>query len=142
MNGSIATAEESLTWKPNNRIMINYTGGYLENVALRWLKARGLKVVAKNYLSRTGEIDIIMLDGDTLCFIDVTYRVSQDFDGTDYAIPASKQQQIIQTALSFVSRQHKYLDYPRRFDELLFEPGIDEPYEINWIKQVFRADLY
>ena len=121
---------------------MNNPGTFLENVALRWLKTKGLKVVAKNYLSRAGNIDIIMLDEDTLCFIDVKYRRSQNFDGKDYGIPESGQQKITQTALSFVSRQHKYLNYPRRFDALLIEPGIDEPYEINWIKHAFSADLY
>lgn len=117
-------------------------GSFLENVALRWLKTRGLKVVAKNYISRAGEIDIIMLDGDTLCFIEVKYRGSQDLDGTDYGIPVSKQQKIIRTALSFVNHQYKYLKYPRRFDTLLVEPGIDEPYEMNWVKHVFSDDTY
>ncbi len=121
---------------------MNNPGTFLENIALRWLKTKGLKVVAKNYLSRAGKIDIIMFDDDTLCFIEVKYRGSQNFDSTDYAIPVSEQQKITQTALSFVSRQHKYLNYPRRFDTLLIEPGINELYEINWIKHVFSADLY
>ncbi len=102
---------------------MNNPGSFLENVALRWLKAKGLKVVAKNYLSRVGKIDIIMLDDDTLCFIEVKYRRSQDFDETDLNIPASEQQKITQTALSFVSRQHKYLNYPRRFDALVARPA-------------------
>jgi putative endonuclease len=119
---------------------MNDKSGYLENLALRWLKARGLKVVAKNYLSRAGEIDIIMLDGDTLCFIDVEYRVGRDFDSTDYSIPEFKQQNILQAASSFVNHQNKYLKYSRRFDALFVEPCLDKPFKMNWIKAVFSAD--
>ncbi len=131
-----------MSYKLNSRNTINNKGVFLENAALRWLKARGLKVVAKNYLSRAGEIDLIMLDGDTLCFIDVEYRRSQDFDSTDYGIPASMQQKIIKTASSFVNHQNKYLKYSMRFDALLVEPGIDQPFKINWIQDVFSANLY
>ncbi len=124
----------------NTGITNNRKGAFLENIALRWLKTKGLKVVAKNYLSRAGEIDLIMLDGGTLCFIEVNYRGSKDFDGTGYAVPVSNQQIIIQTALSFVNHQYKYLKYPRRFDALFVEPGIDVPYKMNWIKHAFSAE--
>jgi putative endonuclease len=115
---------------------------HFENIALRWLKARGLKTVAKNYHSRAGEIDLIMLDQESLCFIEVKYRTSQDFGGAAYSIPRSKQQKIIQTALSFISHQTKYRKYPKRFDALLIEPGIDEPYDVNWIKDAFSGEAF
>ncbi len=83
---------------------MNNPGACLENVALHWQKLKGLKVVTKNYLSRAGKIDIIMLDDDTLCFIDVKYRRNQDFDSADYGIPVSGQQIITKTVLNFVNR--------------------------------------
>ena len=115
-------------------------GQYFENVALRWLKTQGLKMVAKNYHSRVGEIDLIMQDNEALCFIEVKYRSSQSFGGAAYSIPHSKQKKIIQTALSFVSHQPKYGQYPMRFDALLIEPGRGDSNEINWIKNAFTAD--
>ncbi len=125
----------------NSGNTVNNNGAFLENAALRWLKAKGLKVVAKNYLSRAGKIDLIMLDGQTLCFIDVEYRVNQDFNSAEYGVPSSKQQEIIQTAASFINHQNKYLKYSRRFDVLIVEPDIASSFKMSWIKNEFSADL-
>lgn len=116
-------------------------GSFLENVALRWLKTKGLKVVAREYVSSDGGIDLIMLDDATLCFIEVIYRGSQDIDNIDHTISTSEKQKMIQTALSFVNHQNKYLKHPKRFDALFVEPGIDEPYEINWVKKIFNTEI-
>ena len=96
--------------------------------------------MAKNYHSRAGEIDLIMLEKDNLCFIEVKYRNSQAFGGAAYSIPSAKQQKIIQTALSFLNHQQKYQKYAMRFDALLIEPGINRENQIDWIKDAFQAD--
>jgi len=117
-------------------------GLYYENTALRWLKAKGLKVVARNYHSNHyGEIDLIMLDQQTLCFIEVKIRKDNAFGGTAYSIPRSKQQKIIRTALSFLKQQGKYNKYAMRFDALFIQPGpLSRGDDIEWIKNTFRAD--
>jgi putative endonuclease len=117
-------------------------GAFLENIALRWLKARGLRVVANNYVCSSGKIDVIMLDGKTLCFIDVKYPGHPDFRGPDSDPPVSDQQKMIQIAASFVSHQRKFLNYSQRFDTLIVKPGVDEPYEMEWIKDVVGIDIY
>jgi putative endonuclease len=115
-------------------------GTFSENVALRWLKKKGLRVVANNYRSSAGKADIIMLDGRTLCFIEVKYQGEQEIDALAHILSADEQQKMIQAASSFVSHQRKYHNYPRRFDALIIRPAMDEPYEINWIKQVFSTE--
>ena len=120
----------------NYKIMYENRGPFLENVAMRWLKTKGLKVVAREYISSAGGIDLIMLDDSTLCFIDVIYRGSQDIGNIGYNISTSEKKKMIQTASSFVNHQYKYLDHPKRFDALFIEPGIDEPYEMNWVKNI------
>lgn len=117
-------------------------GLFFENIALRWLKARGLKLLAKNYHSRTGEIDLIMLDQKTLCFIEVKFRNNQNFGGAAYSISKSKQNKIIQTALSFLSQQNQYRNLPKRFDALLIEPGPAASYDTQWVKNAFESDTY
>lgn len=117
-------------------------GLYFENIALRWLKAKGLKMLAKNYQSRAGEIDLIMQEEDTICFIEVKYRNSQAFGGAAYSIPPSKQKKIIQTALSFINHQPRFQDQPMRFDALLIEPGASNDNQVNWIKDAFSAEGY
>lgn len=116
---------------------MNSPGTFLENAALRWLKAKGLKVVAKNYRSSEGKIDIIMKDGDSLCFIAVKYLGLQEHHEHGDKLAKSEQQKMVRGANSFTVHQHKYHHYPRRYDALIITPGRDEPYEMNWIKEVF-----
>jgi putative endonuclease len=51
------------------------TGNRAENLALAYLQERGLRLIEQNYLTKCGEIDIIMLDKSehTLVFIEVRY---------------------------------------------------------------------
>ena len=60
--------------------MIN-RGEQAEAIALRYLQAKGLDLVERNYRCRFGEIDLIMRDGKTLVFTEVRLRKSNAFGG-------------------------------------------------------------
>ncbi|MEH3033228.1 MAG: YraN family protein [Aeromicrobium erythreum] len=51
-------------------------GAYGEDVAARHLQSLGLVVLARNWTSRHGEIDIVARDGDTLVVCEVKTRTS------------------------------------------------------------------
>ena len=38
------------------------------------LERAGLKLLARNYTTRHGELDLVMRDGDTVVFVEVRYR--------------------------------------------------------------------
>jgi putative endonuclease len=42
-----------------------------EDLAARFLEEKGMELLARNFRSRRGEIDLIALDGDTLVFAEV-----------------------------------------------------------------------
>jgi putative endonuclease len=46
-------------------------GRYGEKLALEHLRARGFTLLARNYRTRRGEIDLIVSEGDTLVFLEV-----------------------------------------------------------------------
>ena len=50
---------------------MNSKGQEAEEIAAKYLKAQGLKLITSNYRSRFGEIDLIMQDGESLVFIEV-----------------------------------------------------------------------
>jgi len=52
------------------------TGEAAERRALDYLTRQGLKLVAANYRSRFGEIDLVMRDGEVLVFAEVRMRKS------------------------------------------------------------------
>jgi putative endonuclease len=56
-------------------------GAQAEETAARFLAARGLVVIARNYRTRQGEVDLVARDGDTLVFVEVRARSWNAFGG-------------------------------------------------------------
>ena len=87
---------------------------YSEDLALKYLKRRGLKLLERNYSSRHGEIDLIMQDKDTLVFVEVRYRKHDNYGGAAESVDRHKQSRIANTAESYL-QTHPW-DGPCRFD--------------------------
>ncbi|MBM3246422.1 MAG: YraN family protein [Candidatus Omnitrophica bacterium] len=86
-----------------------------EEAAVDFLKGSGYKIIARNYRTRLGEIDIIACDKDTYCFIEVKARYSDKFGLPSEAVTRFKQRQISKAALAFLKEKH-LLDKKARFD--------------------------
>ena len=79
-----------------------------EELAARFLERKGYRLVMVNFkvpvgrnrlgVSVTGEIDLIALDEDVLCFVEVKTRSSDEFASPLAAVDLRKQRQIIRTA--------------------------------------------
>lgn len=68
-------------------------GDFGENLALKFLHQRGYTIIARNYLSRYGELDIIAVhpkDINTLCCIEVKTRLSVEFGSPEEAVTPSR----------------------------------------------------
>ena len=102
-----------------------------EDLALRYLKRRGLKLLRRNYYSRHGEIDLIMQDKDTLVFVEVRYRKHDDYGGAAESVDHHKQARIANTAERYL-QAHSW-DGPCRFDIVAIE-GKAKP---QWIVGAF-----
>ena len=113
----------------------NSTQGVKSEIqALQFLTQQGLTLVFQNYLCKLGEIDLIMLDGDTLVFIEVRFRKNNDFGGALASITPSKQNKIIKTARHYLSQLD---DEPNcRFDAVAIDRTTNPP---EWIKGAFQA---
>ena len=104
---------------------------YSEDLALKYLKRRGLKLLMRNYSSRYGEIDLIMQDNDTLVFVEVRYRKHDDYGGAVGSVDYYKQSRIANTAASYL--QAYSWDGPCRFDIVAIQ-GKAKP---QWIINAF-----
>lgn len=110
-------------------------GQQAELVACHFLEKKGLKLLAKNYRCKLGEIDLIMLDQNDVVFVEVRARSSDDFGGAVESVTKTKQRKVIKTATHFLLAQ-KWLDKVEcRFDII----GITQN-QIDWIKDAFSAD--
>src|SRR5215467_550182 len=86
-----------------------------EILALDHLRSRGYRIVTSSYRMKTGEVDIIAWDGDTLVFVEVKAR--KNTDPPEDSVGPQKQQRIIRAAQAYISR-YRLQDKPYRFDVL------------------------
>ena len=89
-------------------------GKFGEIVAEKYLARKGLKVLARNYYSRYGEIDIIASNRDCLIFVEVKLRKKRSFCSGRESVSSSKRRKIVKTALTFLSETNS--DLSTRFD--------------------------
>ena len=111
-------------------------GDDAETRALGYLVRRGLQQVARNFRSRGGEIDLVMLDGECLVFIEVRYRKSSNFLTPMITVDNRKQRKILRTAALFLSRHGRYANQTIRFDVVAIT-GEDQR-QISWVRDAFR----
>jgi len=115
-------------------------GNQAEDVALEYLTQQGLTLVQQNYLTKVGEIDLIMLDVQTqvLVFVEVRYRRNAHFGSAVESVNRAKQLKIIRTAQHYLQQQHEFDEYICRFDVIGLESDLKYP-TINWIKDAFEG---
>lgn len=111
--------------------------GY-EAAAERYLHARGLTTVARNFRLRGGEIDLVMRDRDTLIFVEVRYRAHGALVSPLETITPAKQQRIVRTAAAFLQARPALASLPCRFDALALE-GRGDGLRVDWIRGAFSA---
>lgn len=93
-----------------------------EDAACDELRRRGYEILARQYRTRRGEIDIVARDGGTTVFVEVKARRGQQFGGGAAAVTWRKQRRIARVALEFLAR-HGHADTPCRFDVVVVTPG-------------------
>ncbi len=86
-----------------------------ERLACRYLLKRGFDIVARRYRGRSGELDIIAYDADTLVFIEVKSRVSGEYGDPTEFVGWEKQQRLRRTAVQFIA-EYDLGQYAYRFD--------------------------
>jgi putative endonuclease len=104
-------------------------GAAAEALAAEFLVARGLTIVTRNYRCRSGEIDVIARDRDTLVFVEVRLRSSPAFGGAAASITAAKRQRIARAARHYLAMLGR--EPPCRFDAILLD-ALDSQ-RIEWL---------
>ncbi|MDR0400425.1 MAG: YraN family protein [Treponema sp.] len=97
-----------------------------EQYAAQVLEKAGMRILASNFRSPAGEVDLVAQDGDTIVFIEVKTWAKQGIFDLEYGIGHKKQQRIIETAKYFLMVHREYNGMTVRFDVVLVE-GIPCP---------------
>lgn len=108
-----------------------------EEAAEAFLVASGYRIVARNVLTKVGELDRVALDGETLCFIEIKTRASAEFGRAIEAVRSAKQRRIVKSALLFLAKNRS--QRPCRFDVLGLDRAADGSWSFTLIRNAFDA---
>ncbi|HMK55450.1 MAG TPA: YraN family protein [Dissulfurispiraceae bacterium] len=92
-----------------------------EEAAVKYLKARGFKILHRNYKTPLGEADIVALDKDTTVFVEVKARSSSRFGEPFEAVDSRKQERLRRIALFYQKRAGA--ESAIRFDVISIKDG-------------------
>ena len=107
------------------------SGADAEQAAENCLVRHGMQIVARNYRTRFGEIDLVARDGETLVFVEVRLRSNPRFGGAAASIDGHKRARIVSAARQFLSRLGR--NPPCRFDVVTLDGGSPQ-----WIRAAFE----
>ncbi len=93
-----------------------------EGIAAQFLTGKGYRVVARNYRSRRGEVDIVACKEDTIVFVEVKSWDALSADSLEHSLSAAKRRRILDTARWFLYTHPEHRDRQVRFD-LIFVHG-------------------
>ena len=119
-----------MTAATGRRTPAQTAGSSGEDEAARLLARHGLEIVARNYRTRLGEIDLVARDGATLVFVEVRQRASGGFGGALESITAAKRRRLVAAARHYLSKLTR--EPPCRFDVVTVEAG-----ESAWLRGAF-----
>jgi putative endonuclease len=101
-----------------------------EEKAARFLAANGLAIVARNFRTRLGEIDLVARDGETLVFVEVRLRTNPHFGGAAGSVDRSKRSRLAAAAGQYLASLGA--EPPCRFDVVTLDGD-----SAQWIRAAF-----
>ena len=87
-----------------------------ESLVADWYEARGYRVVARNWRSGRGELDLVVRRGALLSFCEVKTRSSAAFGSPALAVGRDKQVQLRRLAAAFLAAHPQRGVRDHRFD--------------------------
>ncbi|MDZ5605089.1 YraN family protein [Pseudomonas sp. RP23018S] len=112
-------------------------GQAAESQALRHLQGQGLQLVTRNWRCRGGELDLVMLDADTVVFVEVRYRLHAGYGGALASIDERKQRKLTLAASLFLQSEPRWADRPCRFDIVALQGSGHAGQPLEWLKNAF-----
>ncbi|MGH8709498.1 MAG: YraN family protein [Burkholderiales bacterium] len=111
---------------------MNATGKRAEELCAELLQKAGLRILARNWRCRLGEIDLVAEEGATLVFAEVRLRRDDAFGGAAESITAAKRARLLAAARLYLAGRAQTAC---RFDVLLLDALA--PARIRWIRNAF-----
>ncbi len=123
-------------WKARVSPSTRALGQAGEAAAVRYLKRRGLVIVARNLRSRLGEIDLVARDGSTLVFVEVKTRRGPAAEPPEAAVDTRKRLRLGRLALGYLAT-HRLGEPACRFD--VVGVALDEAGAVTAVRHIPHA---
>ena len=110
-----------------------------EELACKYLKKAGYKILELNYRGRLGEIDLVAEEGECLVFVEVKTRSGLAFGHPFESINSRKQHQLIRAAREYLA-VHGAEERVCRFDAVAVLQSGGQAVQVELIKNAFELD--
>lgn len=110
-----------------------------EERAAEYLSRIGFRILARNFRTRRGEIDIVAGDGATLVFVEVKSWKTVDIGDLEISIGRRKQRRIIDASRLYLARAGLYDRVSVRYD-LIFVKG--DSMEVHHVREAFTESTW
>ena len=114
-------------------------GNEFERRALQHLQRAGLRLLARNFNTRYGELDLVLRDGDCVVFVEVRYRRATAFGGGAASVGRAKRGRMQRAAQLFLQAHPALAVLPCRFDVVVFDGELHAP-RCEWMRAAFEAE--
>lgn len=124
----------------NKRMTKKQCGDWGEKIATEYLRTQGYRIIDNNYRCFGGEVDIVAMEGEVWCFVEVKTRHFSAAYGQGYeAVNARKQQRLKAAMQDFVSR-YELGDALLRFDIVSIAYNSITDFQILLLRNAFAAN--
>lgn len=108
-----------------------------EAIAAKYYLDRGARLLEHGYRTRQGELDLVLMEGETVVIAEVKTRSKSGFMAPAEAVGPAKQHRLI-LAAQFFLQQHRLADHSVRFDVVEVVPA-ENGWQVHCIKNAFET---
>lgn len=116
------------------------TGRAAETAAREFLVGRGLRPLLENYRCRSGELDLVLMEGGVLVIVEVRLRGNSRFGGAGASIGPLKRRRIARATRHLLLTRRDLRSLPVRFDVIAFDARAPVAGSIQWIRNAFEEE--
>ena len=103
-----------------------------EQHALAHLQRQGLRLVESNFRCKSGEIDLILRDGEALVFVEVRHRMNRAHGGAAASVTPVKIRRLVRAAETYLLRFPRVP--PCRFDVIAIDGD-----KLDWLRDAIQV---
>lgn len=115
-----------------------HKGRFWEKRAESFLRRNGLSTRERNFNCRSGEIDLVMDDGESIVFVEVRFRNNKGYGSGADTVTRQKQARLIRAAQYYLCKNPRLSEMPCRFDVISVDKNQGAT-AFHWIRNAFET---